>query len=124
MVNIQFYLPFLKGLLLAAKIINIRIRNVVSLTEKAIRSIVDDFLRHIIKRLNGISKHSCIENVVVISAAIEADELISDQLLDILRRRVYHSDNRTVLALKLPIYKKQVWKYLNVKEYELIGCRI
>ena len=119
MVNTQFNLELLKGLLLTGKVIHIRIRHIIGFAKEAICAAVDDLCREIIKLFVRIPHQPSIENMVVVSTAVEANQTESHQLFNLSRGRVNHTNHRLTLALDFPVHQEQVRKYLNIIEHEL-----
>lgn len=58
--------------------------------------------------------------MIVVSSAVESDQLVLEQLFDKIRSRIYHPMTRLVVALELPVYQKKIRKHLNVEEHELL----
>lgn len=67
-------LPLLEALFLCREVVNIRVGEVVRLTECCVLLVVDDSLRHLVKLSIGISKTRRIHDVVVVFPIIEADQ--------------------------------------------------
>ena len=134
----QLYLPLLQTLLVSSgrEVVNIRVRHVPGFVERIVLTAtvpVDDLIAHLIQFLNRISRHSSVQNQIVVSKVVEANELMLAKLLNLISRRIDHRNARGFLALKyplglviipmplaivliLPVHEKQIREYLNVEE--------
>ena len=103
MVDAQLDLKLLQALLFCAEVVNIRVGEVIRLTEKA-RMFIDDLLRQIIDCLNRPPNHAGIQDVVIVLAVVETDQTILRKHCNIICTGVDHAMNhRLVAALKLPV---------------------
>ena len=119
MVNTQFNLEFLQRLFLTGEIIHIRIRYIIGFTEEAICAAVNDLSREIIKLLVRIPHQPGIENMIIVSAAVEANQTEPHQLLNFSRGGVNHTNYRLTITLNFPVHQEQVRKHFNIVEHEL-----
>ena len=121
MMDAQLDLELLQALLLGTEIVNISVREVIRLAEKA-RMFVNDLLRQVVDCLNRPSDHTGIENMVIVLAVIEADQSILREFCNIIRTRVDESIDcgfvLVRLALELPVNQQQVREHLAVKEHD------
>ena len=85
MVNTKIDLPLLQTLLLGCKVINVRIRYVIRLAKERITTSSDDPLRKLVELHVVIADQSAIQNMIVVSAAVEAYETEPHQFLDLRR---------------------------------------
>ena len=124
MVNAEFDLPFLQALFLGAEVINVRIRDIIGLTEEAVVALgfllaANDLLGEVVELLLRIAHQTSIENMVVVPAAVEPDETELHQLLDFLGLRVNHPYNGLVGSFNFPVHQEQVREHLHVVKDEL-----
>ena len=124
MVNAEFDLPLLQTLFLGTEVVNVRIRDVICLTEEAVVALgfllaADDLLGEVVELLLRITHQTSIENMVVVPAAVEPDETEFHQLLDFLGLRVNHPYNGLVGPFNFPVHQEQVREHLHVVEDEL-----
>ena len=118
MVDAQVDFKLLQALLFCAEVVNIRVGEVIRLTEKT-RMFVDDLLRQIVDCLNRPPDHAGIKDMVVVLAVVEANQTILCEHRNIICAGVDHAMNhRLVAALKLPVDQQQIRKHLAVKEYD------
>ena len=123
MMNAQFDLPLLQRLLFGAEIVDIRVGDIVGLAKEAVITLglfvcADDALGEIIQLLVGVAHQPGIENVVVVSAAVEAHQPELHQLLNFLGCRVNHPHNRLVAPLNLPVHQEEIGEYLHIVKYQ------
>ena len=121
MVDTHLNLQFLQALFISSrcKVIHICIRNIVGFSKETIGASADDFLREVIKLLVCITHESCIQNMIIISPTVKPDQPESHQFLNLRWSRVNHTHHRLSFALDFPVYKEQIWKYLNIVKYQL-----
>ena len=115
----QLNLKLLKRLLLTREVINIRVRDVICLTEEALM-IIDNGLRQIKQTLIVVSHHPSIQNMIVVLPTVEAYKLVPHESLDFLRSRINHSHARSFNAIVLPADDKQIREHLDIEERNLL----
>ena len=113
-VDAKLDFPLLQALLLGAEVVNIGIADVICLAEETVFATTDDTLTELIQLLIRITHKPCIQNMIVIPAAVESDKAEFQQLLNLSRCGVNHPDNRLPLTGNFPVDQKQVWEHLNV----------
>ena len=131
MVNTELDLPLFQRLLLGAEVVHVCIRNVVGLTKEAVVApsflfTADDALREIIELLVGVAHQTGVEDMVVVPAAVEANQVELHQILNLLGGGVDHPHHRSPRALELPVYQEEVGEDLHVIEHQLglvVLCR-
>ena len=123
MVNAEFNLELLQRLLLARKVVNIRVGEIVRLAEESL-PLRHDFLRKTVKLFVRVAHVGRVENMIVVLAAVNAHKTELHQILDFSRRRVYHSYNRNALSRRLPAGDKEVGKDFHVVEYHPVVIRV
>ena len=104
MVNAKLDFPLLQALLLGTVVIDIRVRDIIRFSEHRIRRAVDNPLRERIELLIRISNHTSIENVVIVTTAVESNQLELDEFLDLFWLGVDHADDLLTSTLHLPIH--------------------
>ena len=124
MVDAQLDFPLLQRLLFGAEIIDVRIRDVIRLTKEAVVApglflAADDALGQVIELLVGVSHQTGVEDVIVIPAAVEADQVELHQFLNLLGGGIDHPHHRRPRALELPVHQEQVGEDLHVVEHQL-----
>src|SRR5699024_10993276 len=115
----EFDLPLLQALLDRREVVNIGVRQIVGLSEQHITTVVDDRLREVVQLLVVIPEVPPIQNMVVVSTVVEADELEAHQLLDLLGGWVDHLLD-VVGPVILPTDKEEIRVDLNIVEDDLI----
>ena len=116
MMDPQFDLPLLQALLLAAEVINIRVRDPIGVPKHGVLAAADDPLAQFIEFLDRISNVAGIQHVVVVPAAVEPNQPHMHQVLDVLRSRIHKSHNRLVFACKLVADEEQIRKDFHIEE--------
>ena len=111
-------LPLLEAHLVSGRceVVHIGIGNIVRLAKERVPIAVDDPLAQPVQLEIAVPEISCVEDMVVVSSAVEADELHLEKLLDLLGRRVDHPHARGPVAVVLPVHEEQVREHLDVEE--------
>ena len=123
MMNPKLDLEFLQALFVCcrSKVVNIRVGDVICLTKQiAVVVVIDDAGRQLENFHRTVTEHGCVENMVVVPAVIEADQLIAEQFFDLAWFRIYHPDTGMPRTLNFPDDQEKVREHLNVKEYNWI----
>ena len=128
MMNAQLNLELLERLFCRREIVDVGIRNIVGLAERDLHALsaFDDGAAQLIQLLVGISEVAAVEDVVVVPAAVESDQPLLHQFLDLGRRGVDHAVAFIGAAL-LPDDQEEVRKDLDVEECDPVlrpGIRI
>ena len=118
MVNAQLDFPLLQALLLRTVIIDIRVRDIICFSKHRIRRSADNSLRERVELLIRISNHTSIENVVIVTTAVESNQLELDEFLDLFWLGVNHADNLLTSTLYLPVDQEEIREYLHIVEYD------
>ena len=90
MVDTQLDLPLLKGLLLGSEVVDIGIRQVVGLSESLLDKVVDDLAGEVVELLIRVAQDTTVEDMVVVPAVVESDELPLHKIRDLVRSRIDH----------------------------------
>ena len=108
MMDSHLNLQLLQALFISGrcKVIHIRIGNIVGFSKEAIGTSTDNLLRKVIELLVRITHESRIQNMVIISTAVEPNQTEPHQFLNLGRCRVNHTDNRLSLTFDFPVYKE------------------
>ena len=117
MMDAELELPELQGVLLRGKVEDIRVRDVVSLTEHGTGSATDDLLGLLVQLLHGVTHVCSVEDMVVVPTAVESDKLHAHQLRDFCLGRVDHDDvlfARGILVA--PHHHEEVREHLHVED--------
>ena len=120
MVDAQLNLPLLQRHLRVAEVVNIGVREVVSLTEVRIGRIIDDPLGQVIELLVVVAHVPGVENMIVVVAVVEADKPHLHKRLDLGTRRVDHPDD-TVDSPLLPVDQEEIREDLTVVENDVVS---
>ena len=99
-----------------SKVINISVAQIVGFTEKPC-FLLNNGLRKLVELLIGISETSCIQHVVVVAPAVEANEFHSKERSNFFVGRVDHSVDRLSFSCYFPVDEKQVREDLTVEKY-------
>ena len=132
MVNAQLNLPFFQRLLLGAEVIHVRIGDIIRLAKEAVVApglllTADDALGQVVELLIGVAHQAGVEDMIVIPAAVEANQIELHQLLNFLGGGIDHPNHRRTRSLELPVHQEQVREDLHVIEHQLgiiVLCRI
>ena len=118
MVNAKLDFPLLQALLLRTVVIDIRVRDIIRFSKHRIRRAVDNPLRERIELLIRISNHTSIENVVIVTTAVESNQLELDEFLDLFWLGVDHADNLLTSTLHLPVHQEEIREYLHIVKHD------
>ena len=111
----QFDLELLQTLLFGREVVNIRVGQIIRLTEET-GMFVDDAVRQCIELFRRPPQHTSPKHMIVVLAVIEADEPVLCQCFDFAGGRIHHAMNRLILACQFPVDEEKVRKNLTVKE--------
>ena len=112
-VDTQFDLPLLEGLLLGGEVVDIGVGQVVGLSESLLDKIVDDLTREVIELNVRVAQDTTVEDMVVVPTVVESYELPLHKIRDLVRSRVDHPLD-LVGSPNFPVHKEQVREYLDV----------
>ena len=56
--------------------------------------------------------------MVIVTTAVESNQLELDEFLDLFWLRVDHADNLLASALHLPVHQEEIREYLHIVEYD------
>ena len=120
MVNTQLNLKFLQRLLVASrcKVVYIRIGYVIRFTKKAIRAAIHNLLRKVVEFQVGVPHHPGIQNMIVVSTAVESNKSEPHQVFNFRRCRINHTNYRFTFTFNLPVNQEKVRKDLHIIEHE------
>src|SRR5580765_6396307 len=111
-------LKLLQPLLLRTKVVNIRIRQIVSLTEQCAvicLLVVDNLLTQQKQFLEGVTEITSVQNMVVVSTIVEAHKFLLEQRFYVQHAWIDHADD-LIRVLNLPTHDEEIRIYLHIEE--------
>ena len=118
MMNAQFNFELLQALLLAGEIINIGVGQIVCFAEHRVPITGYDLLGQVVQLFIRVTEIPPIQNMIIVSPTIKADQLVVKQLADFFGFRIDHSDAFRSIAIKFPVDQKQIGKHFNIVEHK------
>ena len=111
-------LPLLQTLLLRGEVVDICVRDVVRLREIRVRALADDPLRDHVEFLVAVPQRSRVDNMIVIATVVEANQLGTQQSLDLFSSGV-DKTHLVLIATLLVTDHEEVLEHLDVEEIDV-----